>query len=69
MGFEVVGLSLGVSNVCCAICYFGDEEGVALGAPEVLLLWGFTVSLGCEVFISTWLYDNRILTGFFPYKG
>ena len=70
MGFEVVGLGLRVSNVWWGIWYFGGEEDVALGdAPEGLLLWGFTVSLGCEVFIGTELYNDGILTGSFPYEG
>jgi hypothetical protein len=38
-------------------------------ALECLLLWGFTVSLGCEVFIGTELYDDGILTVSFPYQG
>jgi hypothetical protein len=38
-------------------------------ATKGLLLWGFTVSLGCEVFIGTELYNDGILTGSFPYEG
>jgi hypothetical protein len=67
MVFEVVGLGLRVSR---GIWYLGGEEDVAFGvAPEGLILWGFTVSLGCEVFIGTELYDDGILTGSFPYDG
>jgi len=38
-------------------------------ATEGLLLWGFTVSLGCEVFIGTELCTDGILTGSHPYEG
>jgi len=69
MGFKVVGLGLRDSNVWWGICYFGGEEEVALGdAIEGLLLWGFTVSLGCEIFIGTELSTDRMLTGSLPYE-
>ena len=70
MGFEVVGLGLRVSNFWWGIWYFGGEEEVALGdATEGLLLWDFTVSLGCEVFIGTELCTDGILTVSLPYEG
>jgi len=70
MGFEVVGLGLRVSSVCWGIWYFGGEEDVALGdATGGLLLWGFTVSLSCEDFIGTELYNDGILTGSLPCEG
>jgi hypothetical protein len=67
MVFEVVGLGLRVNSVWWGIWYFGGEEDVALGdAAEGLQMWGCAVSLGCEVFIGTGLYNDGILTGSLP---
>jgi hypothetical protein len=55
---------------CGAFGILDGEEDVALGdATEGLLVWGFTVSFGCEDFIGTDLYNGGILMGSLPYEG